>query len=194
MKFTTDAKVLDRNITTWHKSKSAMVDKLNVLVASCICTAIEGRNCAQLNRLDIAMHDGLDNRGKTASAMHLSGFRSYVIDHAPVTWARRDKKTGKNEHFTFSEDKWAKMSDLYKKDAKKFQQKLLDTPFWKVKSQPEFEGISIPRAVHALVNRIKNMMKDEAKKDHPKNDMRGLKEIEALASRFAPQEAKAASA
>ena len=152
--------------------------------------AIAHGDVSLLNRLDVASRDGLDAKGKTASAMHLSGFRKYVLAYAPVSWAKRDKTTGKDEHFAHSKDKAEALLAKYEADKTAFVDNLLSTPFYVVNSQPNFEGFSIPRLFWAMMDQYDRIQDNDEKADHPKNNFTGIEKLREVAASIPKPEKK----
>ena len=194
MQFTIDGKVLAKNILSWSKRKASVAADLHVLVVSSICHAVKHGDTTYINKLDEACRDGGDHRGKTASALHLSGMREFFVEYGPVKWVRADRKTNKPEHFAFVSTKGETLRDQYEANPDGFRDSLLSTPFWKLKSQKEFDGFNLVRVIMAAVSRADKIKEDDTKSSHPKNVIPSemLDSIRAIAARFAPaKEAKA---
>jgi hypothetical protein len=184
MKFTVNGKELGKQINLWAKSKSAVVNGLHTLAVGVICHAIEHGDVSLVNRLDEAARDGTDIKGKTASGLHLSGLREYFVDKGPLTWNRADKKTGKPEHFSLNKAKREELLSLYTANPEAFSQELLGTPFWKLKSQKEFEGFDLLKTLKAALKRAETIKDEDGKKDHPKNNFVGLDDLRSLVARL----------
>lgn len=191
MQFTTNAKQLSKNIAMFAKARKAVANSMHTLAVSCICHAIEHGDVTLINKLDHACRDGMDNRGRTASAVHLSGLREYLVDMGPVKWVRKDKKTGKDEHFAYDPAKQATLKSTYDEDKDSFAKKLLDTPFYAIKGQKEFEGFDLPRILRSALSRLKKVKEDAEKAGHPKNNFDGAEELTKIVA-LLPAPAKAA--
>ena len=192
MKFTIDGSMLGKNITGWAKRKAGVAADLHTLVVSCICHAVAHGDTTYINKLDEAAQDGTDVRGKTASSLHLSGMREFFVEYGPVRWVRADRKNNKPEHFAYDKAKAETLQAQYKANPDGFRDSLLGTPFWRLKSQKEFEGFNLRRILNAALSRIERIKKDPDKATHEKNDFTGESELRQVLAKLPPLEAKAA--
>lgn len=193
MDFTLDGPKLSKNIVAWSKRKGAVVRDLHTLAVSAVCHVIAFSDPRYVNQLDEACRDGIDTRGKTASGLHLSGLREYMIEKGGLKFVR--KTADKTEHFAINEAKMAVVRETYNANPDGFRDNLMSTPFYHLKSQKDFEGFSIPRIVAAAVARLKKIEEDTEKSKHPGNDLRGKDMLLEIARKFAPvKKAEAAPA
>jgi hypothetical protein len=164
MKFTTDGKALGKSIDAWAKRKSAVVNDLHTLVVSVVCHCISTGYIDYVNKLDDAVSDGTDDKGKSVSGINLYSFRKYVEAKAPVTWQAGDKKAGTSGKFVYSKSKAETMRPAYDANPDGFRDELMGTKFWHVVKAPDpFEGFDLFKYFNAGIARYKKYMADPTK-------------------------------
>ena len=169
IKYTTDGKTIAKHITAWAKAKAVVTHGLHILTISTIVHAIKHGDVTLINKLDEACRDGVDKRGKTASSLHLTGFREFVRDNGPVTWRKRDANN--DEGWLFNKKRAAELKAELEANEKAYVDMLLATPFWHLKGQKAFEGFDLNKQLMSLVKRAENVRDDDDKASHPKTNV-----------------------
>lgn len=168
---THDGKAISQMQSALNKSSGTLRNQRAILAASCVLYMLETGNATPMTRF--VNEAGKDVR-KDAIVKWALGLGIYRVGKAI------DEATKKPiDVFKKNEQNFDAVLAEYVKDKPGYGQSLVDKPFFEVvKEKNPFGGFNALAKLFAILDEAKRVMADPTKKDHEKNDFRGIIELQ----------------